>query len=199
MQFISLALLVLAAGASGADRAAGEAVDLSGLLQPIIARHHIPGMVALTIRGQEVIASGAAGLRKTGSTRKITLEDQFHIGSCTKAMTATLCAMLVEEGKLKWDTTVGEAFPELHNQIDGAWQGVTLRLLLQHRAGAPPDLDANGLWSRLSAFHGAPEQARQLLTEGVVTHPPYAKPGMKFIYSNAGFAIAGHMAERVMH
>ena len=173
--------------------------DVSELLRPIIDRHRIPGMVALTIQGEEVVASGAAGVRKAGSPQKITLADKFHIGSCTKAMTATLCAMLVEEGKLRWDTTVGEAFPELRGHMDPEWRGVTLRLLLQNSGGAPANLDANGLWSRLWAFHGSAEQARQLLTEGVVTHPPEAEPGTKFIYSNAGFSIAGHMAERAMH
>ena len=180
-------------------QAQGAARDVSGLLDPIIARHRIPGMVAATIEGERIVASGAAGVRKAGSPQKVSLDDRFHIGSCTKAMTATLCAMLVEEGKLKWDTTIGEAFPELKDRIDPAWRGVTLRLLLQNRSGAPENLDANGLWLRLWAFRGPAEQARQVLTEGVVTIPPPVQPGTKFVYSNAGFAIAGHMAERAMH
>ena len=42
-------------------------------------------------------------------------------------------------------------------------------------------------------------QARQVLLEGVVSQPPQAPPGTKFIYSNAGFAIAGHILERTAH
>ncbi len=43
-----------------------------------------------------------------GRNIKVTLDDRFHIGSDTKAMTATLAGMLVEEGKLRWDSTIGE-------------------------------------------------------------------------------------------
>jgi CubicO group peptidase (beta-lactamase class C family) len=42
----------------------------------------------------------------------VTTNDVFHIGSCTKSMTATLTAMLIEEGKLRWDTTIADVFPE---------------------------------------------------------------------------------------
>lgn len=173
--------------------------DVSAILAPLIERHHVPGMVAATIRGSSIVAEGAAGVREAGNPRRVRLGDQFHIGSCTKAMTATLCAMLVEEGKLSWDTTVEQAFPELRQKMDPGWRNATLQLLLQNRGGAPANLDAGGLWSRLWAFNGTPEEARQLLTAGVLSRPPEAEPGTKFIYSNAGFAIAGHMAERAMH
>ena len=39
--------------------------------------------------------------------------------------------------------------------------------------------------------------ARQLILDAIVTHKPQAPPGTKFIYANAGFVIAGHMAEKV--
>src|SRR6185503_12429489 len=66
------------------------------------------GMVAAVLQGQRIIAQGAAGVRKRGTAERITLEDRFHLGSCTKSMTATLVAMLVEDGKLNWTTTLGE-------------------------------------------------------------------------------------------
>lgn len=182
----------------GSAQSAPPARDVSPLLRPILGLHDIPGMVAATVKGDRIVAIGAAGVRRRGAAEKVTLDDQFHLGSCTKSMTATLCGMLVEQRKLSWETTIAEAFPELKPKMDPAYRAVTLRQLLTHRGGAPADLDAGGLWERLWQQRRDPVAARQMLLEGVVTHPPEAPPGTKFIYSNAGFAIAGHMAERVV-
>jgi CubicO group peptidase (beta-lactamase class C family) len=62
------------------------------------------GMAAAVLRGERIIAQGAAGVRKRGAAERITLVDRFHLGSCTKAMTATLIAMFIEDGKLNWTT-----------------------------------------------------------------------------------------------
>jgi CubicO group peptidase (beta-lactamase class C family) len=170
--------------------------DASPLLEPILTRHKIPGMAAAVVRGNRTVALGAAGIRRRGSPEKVSLHDRFHIGSCTKAMTATLCAMLVEEGKLSWKTTLAHAFPKLAGKMNPEFRSVTLEQLLTHRGGMPEDLNRDGLWQNLWQYRGAPAGARQLLLEGVVAEPPVAKPGTKFLYSNAGFAIAGHIAER---
>src|SRR5689334_8723265 len=109
-------LLVLLAGAfcqAATAQPADAPRDVSELLRAVIGRHDVPGMVAAVIEGDRVVATGAAGVRQRGGRDKVTVADKFHIGSCTKTMTATLCAMLVEEGKLKWDTTVGEALKDL--------------------------------------------------------------------------------------
>jgi CubicO group peptidase (beta-lactamase class C family) len=66
-----------------------------------------------------------------------------------------------------------------------------------HRSGAPANLDAGGLWGRLWSHRGSAVEARRLLLEGVVTKPPVSEPGSTYLYSNAGFAIAGAMAETV--
>jgi CubicO group peptidase (beta-lactamase class C family) len=170
--------------------------DVSPQLVPLLAQHKLPGMVAAVLLGHRTVAIGAAGIRRRGSPEKITIDDQFHIGSCTKAMTATLCAMLVEEGKLSWQTTLSRAFPGLAKSMDAGYRRVTLEQLLTHRGGMPENLDRDGLWQRLWQYQGTPTGARQFLLEGVVRTPPAAKPGTKFIYSNAGFAVAGHMAEK---
>jgi CubicO group peptidase (beta-lactamase class C family) len=44
--------------------------------------------------------------------------DIVHLGSCTKAMTATLAGRFIEEGKLRWNTTIAEVFPEWKGQMD---------------------------------------------------------------------------------
>jgi len=50
-------------------------------------------------------------------------------------MTATLVAMLVEEGKLNWTTTLGELFAGMVKPMHPAWEKVTLRHVLAHRSG----------------------------------------------------------------
>ena len=66
----------------------------------------LPGMVGAVVRGEEVTAIGAVGIRKIGSPEPIRVDDVVHLGSCTKAMTATMIGTLVDEGKLGWETTL---------------------------------------------------------------------------------------------
>lgn len=173
--------------------------DISSLLQPIIAKYHVPGLAAVVVRGDgTIVLQGAAGVRQAGADGKVTFEDKFHLGSCTKAMTATLCAILVQEGTLRWDLTLGEVFPdEFKNAANAkaAWKNVTLLQLCTNRGGVPGDLNKDGLWGRLWGFEGEARDSRRLLLRGVLANEPSSPPGSKFEYANAGFAIAGHMGE----
>src|ERR1043165_3341892 len=171
--------------------------DLAPLLAPVMAQHDVPGMSVAIVKGWDTVGLGVAGIRKASSQEKVTAQDKFHLGSDTKAMTATLCAMLIEEGKLRWDSTLAEVFPDVVPNMDEGFRKVTLEQLLTNHGGAPNGLDQDGLFAKLRRFEGSPADSRQLLLEGVVAHPPEAVPGTKFIYSNAGFAIAGHMAEKI--
>lgn len=171
--------------------------DVSALLAPIVRKHDVPGMAAAVVRNGETVAVGVAGVRTRGKPDKVAVGDRFHLGSDTKAMTAMLCGILVDEGKLKWDQTLGETFPELKKSMDRQYQAVTLRQLLTHRGGAPGELEKDPLWRKLWEYKGAPTGARRLLLEGVTSRPPETTPGEKYVYSNAGLAIAGHLAEKV--
>jgi len=110
-------------------------VNVDAILQAILGRGGERfGMAAAVLRGERIIAQGVAGVRKRGTAERITLDDQFLLGSCTKAMTATLVAMFVEEGKLNWTTTLGELFADTVKPMHRAWEKVTLRQVLAHRA-----------------------------------------------------------------
>ncbi|HEV8379755.1 MAG TPA: serine hydrolase domain-containing protein [Tepidisphaeraceae bacterium] len=194
-RFFGLSFILFAASLA----AAAPPKDLSPLLDPIVSKHDVPGMVAVMIEGDAIISSGASGVRRRGDAQKVTLNDRFHIGSCTKAMTATLCAVLVEEGKLSWDRTLAQAFPELKTKMHEQYRAVTLEQLLTNRAGVPGDITKDEVWAKLWAYRGPPMGSRKLLLENLVINAPQAPPGDQFIYSNAGFSIAGHMAERAMN
>ena len=171
--------------------------DVSPLLTPIIQKHDVPGMAVAVVQSGETVAVGVAGVRTRGKGDKIATDDHFHIGSDTKALNAMLCGILVDEGKLKWGQTLGETFPELKKSMNAGYQAVTLEQLLTHRGGAPGAIEKDPLWVKLFQHKGTPTSARRLLLTGVTSKPPEATPGEKFIYSNAGYSIAGYMAEKV--
>ena len=178
--------LVLAASAS--------AEEVSALLDPIRERHGLPALAAASIAAGEILDAGACGLRKMDGTERVTLEDQWHLGSCTKSMTSSLAAMLVARGVLKWETTVADIFPKM--EMDAAWRGVTLEHLLTHRAGAPatPPLQ---LWMAAQGRAGTPVEQRRKFVGGLLQTAPEQAAGTKFGYSNQGYAIAGAMIEHV--
>lgn len=171
--------------------------QISRTLGEIIKAHEIPGMVAAIVTGDGSIEIGCAGVRKQGDPQPITIFDRMHIGSCTKSMTATMIATLVEDGTISFETTIGEVFNDPNGSMHEAWRDVTLHQLLSNRSGAPADLDKDDLWRRLWMHRGDATSARMLLVEGVLKHPPDGPPGSKYLYSNAGFAIAGAMVEKV--
>jgi CubicO group peptidase (beta-lactamase class C family) len=140
----------------------------------------------------------AVGFRKWGDPTKVTVDDRFHLGSCGKAMTATVVAMLVEDGRLKWETTLATVFPELVSRMRPEYRAVTLEQLLLHRAGLPAQ--SWPLGKSLQDMHrlaGSPTQQRRTYVRMCLRQKPAAKAGAKYIYTNAGYAIAGAMVERV--
>jgi len=176
-------------------------VNVDAILQSILggAAERF-GMVAAVLRGERIIAQGAAGVRKRGTAERITLDDQFQLGSCTKAMTATLVAMLVEEGKLNWTTTLCELFADTVKPMHPAWEKVTLRQVLAHRAGLrfePGGLAQvfSELVRPLPARPGTVPQQRLEIVRQTLSRPPGIPPDTKYWYSNVGYILAGAVLE----
>ncbi|WP_287157057.1 serine hydrolase domain-containing protein, partial [Chloroflexus sp.] len=124
--------------------------------------------------------------------------DSFHLGSCTKAMTATLCALLVEQKKLRWNSTIAEVFPDLAADIGPNYRVVTLEHLLTHRSGFVEDFTFNKtIWPKICELQGPLDEQRRSLIKLVFQGEPSAPPGTRYAYSNCGYTIAGAMCERV--
>src|SRR5437660_5562449 len=115
--------------------------SLNDELSPFLGRFALPAVAAAVVKDGKIVAAGAVGTRRIGTATPVTLQDRFHIGSDTKAMTALLAAMLVAEGKLRWNTTVGEIYPELVSTMSPGAKDITLEQLLSHTSGMPGDRD----------------------------------------------------------
>lgn len=175
---------------------AAAPADVSDLLEPIRKKHGVPALGGAILVGDKVTAVGVVGVRRADTPDvKGTVDDKWHLGSCTKAMTATMIATLVEEKKLRWDSTVAEVFPKL--KIDEAARGITLEQLLTHRAGLPANMRKNDEVAHLYGLNANTTEARRWLTALRLSEKPDHEPGTKYVYSNTGYMIAGHMAEVV--
>jgi CubicO group peptidase (beta-lactamase class C family) len=95
-------------------------------LAPYRERYLLPALAAAAVKDGRIIAAGAVGTRRIGTDTPVTLQDRFHIGSDTKAMTSLLLAMLVEEGKLRWNSTLGELYPELLAKMSPGVKDITV-------------------------------------------------------------------------
>jgi CubicO group peptidase (beta-lactamase class C family) len=181
-------------GCGGGHGSTTGAVTLQRLVNQTLSDQGLPGLAAAII-SSEKIQVGVAGVRKVGATDLISESDRFHLGSNTKAMTATLAATLVDSGVIAWDSTLSGVFPELVASIRTEYRSVTLAQLLTHQGGIialtePADI------ATVPAALLAPNASRLALTQWLLQQPPAVAPGTTALYSNAGYAIAGAMLER---
>ncbi len=170
--------------------------DLSVLLEKGRRREGFPAVAAVVVRSDGIVAQGVTGVRKLGDATLAARGDRWHLGSCTKAITATMIGVLVERGELSWDTTIASAFPNLGRTTREAYADVTIEMLLQHRGRISAEPNVPGLWDRLWMRKGTPVQERRLMTRPVLSQEPVIPRG-RFVYSNFGYGIAGHMAETI--
>ena len=171
--------------------AAAEGVRIEDLLSPILKEYNLPALGGAVVTGKGLEALGAVGVRKAGTDVAATADDLWHLGSNTKAMTATLVAALIEQGTLKWETTVGETFADLVPAMPPALGNINLLHLLSHRAGLP----ANLLWGMIPRTQAIREQRLAAIKAASSLKELASAPGSTYLYSNLGYVVAGAMAE----
>lgn len=170
--------------------------DLRGLIAQIRADNHLPAMAIAVARDEKHIEQAVVGVREQGKPAPAQINDRWHVGSVGKPMTATLIALLIDRGVLRWDTTLGEALPDV--KMQPGYRQVTLEQLLQHRGGVPQDMGYRGDYiARVTKDAKTPEACRAAYVADVLQRAPIARPGERMAYSNAGYTIAGYVAEHV--
>ena len=178
---------VAASGPSDGD------ARVTRLLRPIREKHGIPAVAGAIVTGRGLAAAGVVGVRKRGTDVPATLRDLWHLGSDTKAMTATLAARLAEENRIDWDKPVAEQARALAPDAHPDFEGLTLLHLLSHRAG----LAANADWNEEARRGGTIEGQRARVARAALGRKPANAPGLRHEYSNLGYVVAGAVMEAI--
>jgi len=193
---VAILLAAIFAEVTNASAAPSETTASNQSLEAIRKKRDLPALAVVVVKDGRIVERDAVGVRKLGDATPVTTNDVFHIGSCTKSMTATLTAMLIEEGKLRWNTTIAEVFPEWKDKMNPQYRAVTVEQLLHHRGGVPGE-PPPAAWQQAWQEKGTPTEQRREFVEAVLAQPPAAVPGTKMIYSNQGYAIVGAMLEKI--
>jgi len=153
------------------------------------------GVAYVDLEGNRGLA--VSGTRIRGGEAAVTSEDLWHIGSNTKAMTATLAARLVEAGRLRWDIPLEEALSDTDIVLHPDYATVTLEDLLTHRSGLMANLGPFQTISFLGADEDRDVQADRLSYARIVLEQAPAHSKGSFVYSNAGYVVAGMVMEHL--
>lgn len=112
--------------------------DLDRYAKRALETFEVPGMtVAIVEQGRPNLVR-SYGVRRIGASAKVDEHTLFAIGSTTKAFTTALIAMLVDEGKLTWDTKVADVLPGFKMYDPYVSSEMTVRDLVVHRSGLGP-------------------------------------------------------------
>jgi len=176
--------------------AADQPQSLNSTLEPYLKEFGLPALSAAAFKNGDIIAAGAVGTRRAGENLPVTIDDKFHLGSDSKAFTALLAGMYVQQGKLRWDSTLAEIFPELKETMDPEFAKITVEELLSHSSGLA-DKDLLDLVNRSYQQDGNMDDVRYWMLKETAPKPLDHPRGSKFSYSNLGYTLAGVILERL--
>ena len=166
-------LLAAMAGAVPA-RPPYDLTPVDAQAQQLVDQYQLPGASVRLARGTGVVHRQSYG-GYTGSER-------MGIASASKWLSALTLARLVERGELRWDSTVGEFFPDAPVTV----RPITLVQLFSHTSGMAVE-DAACLSNR--------QRTLQACAREILATPLVLAPGTAFAYGGNSMQVAGAMAE----
>lgn len=178
----------------GTVTATGPEALTQARLAALRAESGAPGFAAAAANRDGRRVAFVDGLRAMGQPQAVTTSDQWHLGSITKSMTATLVARAVESGSLAWTDTIGGVLGSSIPDLRAEYRDVTFRHLLSHRSGLPGNIE----WSEITSFQREnpdPRQERIAYARLGLSRAPAGAKEQHFEYSNTGYVVAGAMLE----
>jgi D-alanyl-D-alanine carboxypeptidase len=189
--------LVLGYGQPEKSQTAENAEMLQRCLREYRDEYGIPGVVAVVVTSDSILGIAVDGVRKLGELDSIQIDDKFHIGSNTKAMTGFVAGVLVEKGLIGWEARILDIFPEFAESSKNVYKDKTLKDLLSHRARIKP-FTSGEEFAQLPEFDGSKTERRKAFTGWLLQQEPVDIDTVRgYVYSNAGYGIASTMLERV--
>ncbi len=169
--------------------------DVTQIVSEARKKFNLPAIAVITMNADDILTSDVQGVRALNTTDNATMNDLFHIGSCSKSVLSFIAGKLADEGKIQWKTRFFELFPELKESSKPEYLPITLEDLLLCKAGIAAYTAGADPFPEVNPDHSKYDFAKYLLLQ-----TPAAKlhnGSFNFVYSNASYTIAALMLEKV--
>jgi SSS family transporter len=178
-----IALLIVSLGAKAQDQTEFHQIDR--IIEGGIAAKKFPGAVVIAGHNGRIIFHRAYGNRSLIPAVEAMTEDTvFDVASLTKVLvTAPAIMQLYEQGRFRLNDPVAQYLPAF---AANGKQDITIRQLLTHYSGLPPDISLDDPWQ------GKEEGLRRAFAAKPVT-----PPGVQFRYSDINFIVLGALVEKL--
>lgn len=162
-------------------------------LERSVETAHYPSLSVTIVRNGEIGYSKAFGFADIAEERLATPQTPYRVASVTKAFTATLAALLDEQGVISLDAPATQYLPTGVSISTTANVGatITLRQLASHTSGLP-----RGVPGRVQTVEGRYDLEPGRLYKHLARVKLDSEPGSSEQYSNLGFGLLGHVLER---
>jgi uncharacterized protein YbbC (DUF1343 family)/CubicO group peptidase (beta-lactamase class C family) len=170
---------------SSNGKPAASFASLDAIMERAVADGNIPGGVVLIGHEGRIVYRKAYGSRSLEPTREpMTVDTIFDLASLTKCVATTTSVMrLFQDGRIRLNDPVASYLPDF---AQNGKQEITIRELLTHYSGLPPDLDLKAAW-----------QGREIAYRMAMQVAPTYPPGSRFVYSDINFEVLGFLVEKV--
>ena len=191
--FFCFALILLALGAPGQSQAqspeSSREKEIDALLSGVTSTD-APGLAVLVRYNGKTLFEQGYGVRDLRTKSRIAAHTNFRLASFTKQFTAMAIMLLVHDGRLRYDETLTEIFPDFPDY----GKSITVRSLLNHVSGLP---DYEDLMERSEKANGATWSPEKQIQDAEVLDLLKKEKSGKFApetcwsYSNSGYVVLG--------
>jgi CubicO group peptidase (beta-lactamase class C family) len=183
-------LVVLMAVGLSTAHAQLSAEKIDEVVARTLKTFDVPGIAVAVVKDGKVVHAKGYGVRSIVTNQKVDENTLFGIASNSKAFTTAALAMLVDEGKIKWDDPVKKYIPEFKMYNDYVTNEFTIRDLLTHRSGLGLGAGDLMIWPDGNNF----------TVNDIIHNLQYLKPvsafRSKYDYDNLLYIVAGEVLHR---
>jgi CubicO group peptidase (beta-lactamase class C family) len=155
-----------------------------------------PGLAVLVRKNGSTVFEHGYGVRKLRTKRKIDAPTNFRLASFTKQFTAMAIMLLVHDGKLRYDETLPEIFPD----FPAYGKTISIHNMLNHTSGLPDYEDLMDAAEKSEGTIWTPEnqiQDAQVLELLKKEKEGKFAPRTSWAYSNSGYVVLGLIVAQV--
>jgi len=148
---------------------------------------NVPGAALLVIKDNEPILTKTFGMASVENKIPVTVETNFRLASVTKQFTAMCIMILAEQGKLSYQQTLQDIFPD----FPAYGQNITIHHLIHHTSGL---IDYESLIPDSATIQVLDNDIMEMMRAQDST---YFNPGTQYRYSNSAYALLAMIVEKI--